>query len=162
MEDLEPAGWECPRLKARLDLGAVADQEDVEPWVCGHRLHRTGNDRSRCVITPHRVQCDTHGSFLLFHRYDFSVLIVAAVRTDPMRQHRLIASAAVLNLERFNVVVAPPFALAGVGGPSLWDCHGVWSCLSQVRGKVRYPRSAALQGQGTLTVVQYIRHGAIR
>jgi hypothetical protein len=63
------------------------------------------------------------GSFLLFHLHYFAALVVAAIRTDAMRQHRLVATAAVLNLQRLDVQVAPPFALPGVRCSSLWDCH---------------------------------------
>jgi hypothetical protein len=66
-----------------------------------------------------------------------------------MRQHGLIAAATVLDLERFDVVVAPPFPLTGMGGSSLWDCHGVLSCLNQL-------------GINTVTVVQYIYNSAMK
>jgi hypothetical protein len=60
---------------------------------------------------------------LLFRRYDFPALVVAAVGTDAVRQHGFVALAAILDGERLDVLMTPPFALAGVRGPSLGDCH---------------------------------------
>jgi hypothetical protein len=76
------------------------------------------------MVAAHRVQRDLHGLLLLFRRYHFAALIIAAVGTDPVRQHRLVALAAVLNLNRFEVEVAPPFALPGVRDASLRNSHG--------------------------------------
>ena len=67
---------------------------------------------------------------VVFH---YLIELAQSLLIEPaMRQHGLIAAAAVLDLERFDVVMAPPFALSGMGGPSLWDCHGVLSCLNQL------------------------------
>ena len=86
-----------------LDLSALADQDDLDIGIGGNRLHRAGDDRARRMIAAHRVQRDTHGSLLLFHRHDFPALIVAAIRADAVWQHRLIALGAILNLERLDV-----------------------------------------------------------
>jgi hypothetical protein len=59
---------------------------------------------------------------------------VAAIGADTVRQHRLIAVAAILDLERFDVMVAPPFALPGVRSASLWNCHEFESYLNQFMG----------------------------
>jgi hypothetical protein len=48
---------------------------------------------------------------------------MAAIGTKAMGQHGLIALAAVLHLNRLYVLMAPPFALAGMGNPSLGNCH---------------------------------------
>jgi hypothetical protein len=40
-----------------------------------------------------------------------------------MRQHRLLAAGAVLDLHRLDVQVTAAFALAGVRGSSLGDSH---------------------------------------
>jgi hypothetical protein len=45
-----------------------------------------------------------------------------------MRQHRLLAARAVLDLDGVEVVVAAPLPLAGVGGSSLRNGHG-WIAL---------------------------------
>jgi hypothetical protein len=40
-----------------------------------------------------------------------------------MRQDRFVALRAILNLDRLNVLMTPPFALPGMGRASLWDSH---------------------------------------
>ena len=61
-----------------------------------------------------------------------------------MRQHRLVALGTVLNLHGFNVVVAPPFALAGVRHASLRYGHRSSPC-SEVLGmeKIKLDRTRA-------------------
>jgi hypothetical protein len=77
------------------------------------------------MVAAHRVQRYVHGLRLLFfHVDDFAALVVAAIRTNPVRQDRFVALRAILDLHGFEMLVAPPFALAGVRGPSLRDCHG--------------------------------------
>src|SRR5205823_316175 len=53
------------------------------------------------------------GSLLLFRGHDFAALVVPAVRADAVRQHRLVALAAVLDLLGLEVVVTAPHALSG-------------------------------------------------
>jgi hypothetical protein len=62
--------------------------------------------------------------FLVFEGDDFTALVVAAGGADAVRQARLLATRAILNLHRIEVVVTPAFALTGPGGPSLGDSHG--------------------------------------
>jgi len=75
------------------------------------------------VITAHRVKRDLHGSLLLLLRHHFTVLIKAAICTDPMRQHGFIAVIAVLDLHWFDVQMASPLTLSCVRSPSFWNCH---------------------------------------
>jgi len=96
-----------------LDLGLVAGQDYVEFRVRLDRLHGAGNDRPWRVVTAHRVQCDPHELRLLLG-YHLAPLIVAAVGADAVGQHRLLAPAAILDLEGLEVVVAAPLALPGV------------------------------------------------
>jgi hypothetical protein len=48
---------------------------------------------------------------------------MAAVGTNPVRQHRFVALAAILNLQGFDMLVASPLALPGMRGPPFRDCH---------------------------------------
>jgi len=61
---------------------------------------------------------------LLFRSDHFAALVVAAVGADAVRQDRLVAVGAVLDLQGFDVLMAPPFAVAGVRSPSLGNSHG--------------------------------------
>jgi hypothetical protein len=45
-----------------------------------------------------------------------------------MRQHRLIAVGAILNMHGLDVVVTPPFALTGMGRSSLGYSHRSSPC----------------------------------
>src|SRR5579884_2639465 len=94
-----------------------------------------GNRNALFAMNPHRLSCGGRplgGALLLFfHGYDFAALVIAAVGADVVRQHRLLAARAVLDLDRLEVLVAAPLALAGVGGTSLGDCH---VCSPSVRG----------------------------
>src|SRR5262249_28607088 len=64
-------------------------------------------------------------ALLLLLRPDhLPALAAAAARAGPVPQHRLIARRPVLDLEGFDVQVAPPLALAGVRSPSLGNSHG--------------------------------------
>jgi hypothetical protein len=79
------------------------------------------------VIAAHRVQGDPHG-LLLFLGFFFlsdhdATLKKTAIRANPMRQDRLVALLAVLNLNRANGVVRPPMALLGTGRTSLGNSH---------------------------------------
>jgi hypothetical protein len=125
VKDFEPLGSAAGLSQARLNLGTVTDKNDAQFGVRCHSLDRARHDWSGRKIPAHRVQRNLHGSFLLFHLHHFAALIVAAIRTDAMRQHRLVATAAVLNLKGLHVQVAPPFALPGVRGSSLGDCHEI-------------------------------------
>jgi hypothetical protein len=78
---------------------------------------------------------------LRFRRDYFAALVVSARGANPVRQDRLAALAAVLDLDRLDVEVAPPFSLTGVGGASLRDCHVF--CLTTIDAfgaKARYRR----------------------
>jgi len=71
---------------------------------------------------------DVCGLLLLLLRTDyFPALVVTAVRADAVRQDGLFTVGAILDLHRLQVQVAAPLALAGVGGPSLGNCHGVFA-----------------------------------
>jgi hypothetical protein len=110
-------------------LSAVAYQSNAKAGIGLDGLKGTVHDRSRRMIAAHRVERDTHGLLLLlFHVHDFPALVEAAVRADAMRQDRFVTVWAVLNLNRFDMEVAPPFALSGMGCSSLRDCHGVRPC----------------------------------
>jgi hypothetical protein len=96
-------------------LLAIADQDDPYVRILGDGLDRSGHDRSGGVVAPHRVQRDPHGLLLLgFQGYDFAPLIEAAVRADAVRQDGLVALRAILNLDRFLVVVASSSSLTGM------------------------------------------------
>jgi len=94
------------------------------------------------VIATHRVQRDLHDSFLLF-RYHLTALIMAAVGADAVRQHRLVALAAILHLDGFNVLMTPPFSLAGVRRSPFWNCHDLMPSPTSYQSKARYRRSPA-------------------
>jgi len=66
------------------------------------------------MIAAHRVQRDPHCLLLLFLGHDLATLVVAAIRANAVRKHRLLAAMAVLDLRRFEVEVAPAYALPGV------------------------------------------------
>ena len=73
--------------------------------------------------------------FLGFHRHNFTLLVEPAIGADPVRQNRLIALAAVLNLDRLEVEVATPLALSGVRRPPLGNSHESlpFSCLFELK-----------------------------
>jgi hypothetical protein len=48
---------------------------------------------------------------------------MAAIRTDAVGKHRLVALATVLNLQRFDMLVASPLSLPGMRGSSFGNCH---------------------------------------
>jgi hypothetical protein len=54
---------------------------------------------------------------------------MAAVRADVVGQDRLLAVAAILDLQRLEMLVTAPLALAGMRGSSLGYGHG--GCLVQ-------------------------------
>jgi hypothetical protein len=85
------------------------------------------------MIAAHRVQRDLHGLLLLFHHHDLTALVVAAVRADAVRKHRLFASGAILNLDRIEVLMAPPLPLPGMRRTPLRNGH-VFSPSSQTIG----------------------------
>jgi hypothetical protein len=69
----------------------------------------------------------------LLGRDHFAALVVAAVRADVVRQHGLIALAAILNGDGSQVLVTSPLPLAGVRCPSLGYCHEIaFLCLTSV------------------------------
>src|SRR6185437_6740071 len=71
----------------------------------------------------HRVQGNEHDLLLLFGRHDLSALIITAVGANVVRQYRLLAACAILNLHRLEVQVTTSFALTGVRGSSLRNSH---------------------------------------
>jgi hypothetical protein len=60
---------------------------------------------------------------LRFRRDHLATLIIAARRADAVRQDRLAALVTVLDLHGLDAQVAAAFALPGVGGAALRDCH---------------------------------------
>jgi hypothetical protein len=56
---------------------------------------------------------------------------MAAVGANAVGKYRLVAAAAILDLQRLQVLMTPPFTLAGVGGSSLGNCHR-FSALSEI------------------------------
>jgi hypothetical protein len=70
---------------------------------------------------------------LLFHGHGLAPLVVAAVGTEAVRQHRLFAIGAVLDLDWFEVQVTASLALPGVGGSSLRYSHD-WVALLETFG----------------------------
>ena len=126
--------------------------------IGGDGLHGAGHDRPGGVVAAHRVQRDSAWlTSLLFGRHDLTALVIAAIGTDAVRQHRLFAAAAILNLHRLEVLVAAPLALAGVGGSSLRNGHDVRlrfanparpAPADRLRGKERYRRDAGGGRQG--------------
>src|SRR2546425_1534907 len=85
----------------------------------------------------------------LFLGDHFAVLVEAAVGADAMRQHRLFAARTILDLDGLDVLVAAAFALTGMGGSSLRDCHD--SCLlGSLRSKGGYARAGWRRCQGEM------------
>src|SRR5262249_27508963 len=107
----------------RLDLGLVADEHHAQLGVGCDGLHRTGDDRPRGVVAPPRVPRDPHGLLLLFHRHLLAALVEAAVGADAVRQLRLVALRAVLDLQRLEVLVAAALPLSRVRRSSLRNGH---------------------------------------
>ena len=108
-------------VRLSVELGLIADENDRQVGFGGEGQPRAADVRGRAVIAAHRVEGDPHGSlplllFRRFHRQRVAPLVVAAVRTDAVRHHRLAAPHAELNLHRDDVVVAAPRALLGTGG----------------------------------------------
>jgi hypothetical protein len=110
-------------VEQRLDLGLVANEDYAQARIGGGSLHGAGNDRTGGVVAAHGVQCDLHRLLLSLGWHDLTALIKAAVGADAVRQHRLFTPRTVLDLSRFEVVVAAPHALARVGGTSLRNGH---------------------------------------
>jgi hypothetical protein len=74
--------------------------------------------------------------FFLLHLHHFAVLVVAAVGADAVWQDRLLAARAILNLNRLQVVMAPPVALPGTRRAPLGDGHECSpSFVERQRGK---------------------------
>jgi hypothetical protein len=90
--------------------------------VPGNGLESAGNDRSGSVIAAHRVQGDPHGLLLLCD-HNLATLVMPAVGAYPVRKHRFIAPAAVLNLNWLQMQMAPPLALTGVRRAPLGNSH---------------------------------------
>src|SRR5262245_49261886 len=112
-----------------LDLFAVADEDDLYLRILRDGLDGTGHDRPGGVVAPHRVQRDPHGLLLLgFQSHDFTALIEATVRANAMRQDRLVALRAILNLDGFLVVVAPSAPLPGMRRAALRNSHECSPC----------------------------------
>src|SRR5262249_51369875 len=73
---------------------------------------------------------------LLFLGLHLATLVESAVGADAVGQHRLFAARAVLDLHRFDVVVAAPCALPGTGDSSLGNRHDCLPCrFCQDRGQ---------------------------
>src|SRR5205823_4167450 len=70
-----------------------------------------------------------------FHVDHFAALVRPAVGAHPVRQDRLVALRAVLDLHRRHVVVTPAGALLRLGGASLGYGHVCRSRLNRARGK---------------------------
>ena len=107
-------------------LALVADEDDGQLGVGGDGLDGAGDDRAGGVVAAHRVQGDPHGLLLLLGVLfgdDDAALEEPAVRADPVRQDRLVALLAILDLDGLDGVVAPPMALLGVGRSSLGNGH---------------------------------------
>jgi hypothetical protein len=120
-------------LKCGLDLCLIADEDDAEVRVGLHRQNRASDDRFGRMIASHRVQRDLHGLLLLFQHHHLTALVVAAIRAHAVRQHRLFASGAILNLNRLEVLMAPPLPLPGMRRAPLRNGH-VFSPSSQTIG----------------------------
>jgi hypothetical protein len=78
------------------------------------------------MIAAHRVERDLHLLLLfLFHHDRFAALHVrpAAVPADRVGENGMAAAIAVRILPRLEMLMAPPFALPGMGDPSLWNSH---------------------------------------
>jgi hypothetical protein len=111
MKEGDPIGERAAGgLQGRLDVTAIADEEDGKFGVFGNGVDGAGDDWTRSVIAAHRIEGDSHGllPFAFFDRHDFAVLIDAAIRANAVGQHRLVALRAVLNLNGIAVVVTPP------------------------------------------------------
>src|SRR5262249_47863702 len=87
----------------------------------------------------------------LFLRHHLAVLVETAVGANPVRQHRLLAARTILDLDWLDVLMAPAFALTGMGDSSLRDCHD--SCLlGNLRSKGGYGRAGGKGCQGDLSL----------
>jgi hypothetical protein len=149
MEDFDSIGCFTDPRQRRLDLGSISNKNDPQLSVRCYSLDGTGDDRLGSMITAHRVKRDLHGSLLSFHHHHFAPLVMTAVRANTVRQHGLITALAILNLHRFYVLMAPSFALTGVRGASLGNCHS-FSCAKQLWSKASYRRSAENECQARL------------
>ena len=109
-------------------LSLIADEDNAELRVGIHGKHRAGDDRLGRMIAAHRVERDLHGLLLLFHHHDLTALVVAAVRADAVRQHRLFAPRAILNLHGFEMLMATALALPGMRRASLRNGHDCSPC----------------------------------
>src|SRR5262245_47844701 len=85
---------------------------------------------------------------LLFLLHPLDAAVLAAVGADAVRKDRLAAVGAVLVLDGVAGLVAPAFALLGVGGPPLRDSHdeASWGRGRAVRR--RRARTPIFYGQG--------------
>jgi len=110
--------------QAILDLSLIADQDHPQFGIGGNGLHGAGNDGAGGKIAAHRIERDQHGLLLLLHLHHCPALVKSAVRTNLVRQYRLTASAAILDLDRLYVQMTAPLALPGVGRSSLGYSHG--------------------------------------
>ena len=133
--------------QVRFHLGPIAHQGHAQIRIGGNGLHSARHHRSRCVVAAHRVQRDLHGLLLLFRLHRFAALVVAAVGTDAVRQHRLVALGAILDLQRFDVQMASPLALPGVRSSSLGNSHDSLAFAGSFRSKACYGRKGMRQRQ---------------
>jgi hypothetical protein len=106
------------------------------------------------MVAAHRVEGNAHGSalFLLFlHRGSFATLgvMVTAVPAHHVGQDRVTAAVAVGVLDAFDVQVAPPFALPGMGRAPLRYSHGSDRFLKRRDRRLPAPPAVAVNQKGT-------------
>src|SRR5437764_11860580 len=92
-------------FEADFDLMPVADENHLEVRITFQSRQRTGHDRSGGVVPAHGVQRNPHGLLLLRDNH-LSPLVLTTVGADAMREHGLIALAAILDLNRLNMLMA--------------------------------------------------------
>jgi hypothetical protein len=114
MKDLEPFAIGSKSVQFGVDSVFITDEDNGHIGLSCNGLNSAGHDGTGRVIAAHRVQRNPHELLLLFlDRDDFSALVVAAIRADAVRQSRLIALRAILDLRRLGMMVAAPVALPG-------------------------------------------------
>ena len=139
----------------RADDRLVADQDDPVLGMGPGVIEGAGDDLGRTVIAAHRVDRDADPGALGAGRLGRGLrsprqraassagarleldreaaLVVAAVRTDVMRQLHLVAVRALLERRDADGEVCTPLALAGMRDASLGYTHGVGGSFGSSR-----------------------------
>src|SRR5437867_8687216 len=88
------------------------------------------------LIAAHRIDCDFdfgHEELFLSGLDNFPLLVVAAVRTGPMRHAQLVAIGAFREGSRRQMIVRPPAVAPRLRVSSFW----IWHTLTPASGNVK-------------------------